>query len=142
MAKISIGKTNAPRSMKDQILDAGVDFTRLEDGTPVLVVKFPGVDSLAFTRDSLGMVVDTLDRSMPEGSDPGSVFARSATQENDGSLSDKFSDAKRSRSINFTSQDRTDVASLLDEWGSKWGDFEAALSEAEAEANADQSSGE
>jgi hypothetical protein len=135
MAKIQIGKSSAPRSIKDQILEAGVEMSRNEDGAVVLSVKFPGVDSLEFTRDSLGTVVETLDRAPINGDDPGAVFARSATEGPDGGMTGKFSDAKRSRSVSFTREDRADVAILLESFMDKWSDYEAQLSEAESRAN-------
>lgn len=136
MAKIQIGKTTGPRSIKDQIVDAGVEFTRDDDGNSVLVVKFPGVDSMEFSRESLARVVETLDAWMP-GDDPGSVFARTATEDPDGSLTAKFSDAKRSRSVTFSREDRADVAILLESWADQWIEFEARLNAVESDEESD-----
>lgn len=132
-AKIQIGKSNGPLSLKAQIEAAGVGMSRDASGNAVISIKFPGVDALDFSRESLRRTVETIDRPRIEGDDPGAVFARSATENPDGSLTSKFSDAPRSRSVTFTDTDRDEVTELFESFLAKWDDFEKMLTEAEAE---------
>ena len=138
MAKIQIGKVNQTnRSMKQAVLDAGIEMSRDDSGKVVLTLKFPGVDAIAFSQESLGLVVNTLDRRTEEGDDPGATFARTATEDPEGNMVAKFSDAARSRTLSFTRKDREDVAQMLENFIGSWEGYEAQLAEAEAEAAAE-----
>ena len=137
MAKITIGKAPTPDTLAEQVEEAGFGFGRNDNGETTLTVKFPGVDSMEITRSDLGRIVDTLDRPTPTGDSPGAVFSRTATEEPDGSMSAKFSDAKRSRSVSFSPADRVEVAKLLEGHLANWSEYESRLAQAEAEANDD-----
>lgn len=132
--RIRIGKVEKPASLAKEIESAGFGFGRNADGELVLTVKFPGVDAMDLTREDLGMIVDRLDRPSPNGHGPGAVFARSATEDPDGGMTAKFSDEKRARSVNFTAEDRADVAMLLEAHLDAWEDYTRQLNEVESQA--------
>lgn len=127
------------RSIVEQINDAGLSFARDEHGNSRLFVKFPGLDVIGFSREDLTDIINRLEAPKIEGSNPGAVFARSATEDEEGNLISKFSDEKRARTITFKVDDRAEVAVLLDAHLAKWDDYEKDLSKAEEQAKAARS---
>lgn len=130
--RLKIGDEVA-RSIVEQINDAGLSFARDENGNPRLFVKFPGLDVIGFSREDLTDIINRLEAPKIEGSNPGAVFQRSATEDEEGNLISKFSDEKRARTITFKVDDRAEVADLLDAHLAKWDDYEKDLSKAEEE---------
>ncbi len=132
--KIQIGKAKKTEvSKREQIEDAGFGFQRNDQGEMSISIKFPGIDTLNFTRKDLGIVIDRLDAPTIEGSGPGASFARSASEDPNGNLTAKFSEEKRARSVSFSPSDRHEIADLLTGLLKSWDDYAAALIEKEAE---------
>lgn len=133
--KIQIGKAKKTEvSKRELIAEAGFGFQRNDQGEMSIAIKFPGLEAIGFTREDLRIVIDRLDAPTIEGSGPGAVFARSATEDEEGNLISKFSSGKRARSISFSPSDRHEIADLLAGLLNSWDDYAAALIEAEAEA--------
>lgn len=132
--KIRIGKNRGPVSLAKQVEAEGFAFGRRDDGECILSVKFPGVETLEMTQEDIGLIISILDRPAIEGNGPGAVFARTATEDSEGRLTAKFSEATRSRSVSFSREDRSEVADLLRHHLNAWGDYKKRLIQAEWDA--------
>lgn len=111
MAKIAIGKAVAAISLTDKVIDAGHSFKRAEDGEGwAFTVDLPGVKTQELSRDDLSTIVEVLSAEDPQGDSPGAVFARTATVDNEGNLSARFSDSKGSRTVTVPAADRDSLA--------------------------------
>lgn len=88
-----------------------------------LVLKFPGVKEIAFSRQDLSMVIATLRQPTTEGASPGATFARSASESGDGTLTARFSDEPRARSVELSRADREETAEHLESLAGHWLEF-------------------
>lgn len=137
--KIKLGASIETKLTAAQLIsNAGFAFGKNEAGDLALTVKFPGVDTVDVTREGLEAIIERLDRPQINGSTPAAVFCRSAQDTPDGGLTVRLSDAKRSRTVSFDQQDRSDVAILLETHLGNFDKYAAQYAAAEAEAAAAQ----
>ena len=133
MAKIQIGKVTTKLSLVQSIENAGLGFGRNAAGVEVLTVKFPGCDAIELTQDGIESLSEVLTAYTPCGDSPQAVFQRTARTDQKGGLVAQFSDAKRSRSVAFSAEDREDVAAMLGGHLDAWSDYCAQLAAAAEE---------
>ena len=140
---ITIGssvKTVLP--VADAVREAGISFYVRDDGEAVFRLKFPGQTARDFCVEDLELISAVLDRPTVEGSDPGAVFARSASEDSEGNLTARFSDEKRSRSIEIPSSERENVTNLCRGLMVQVPELEQRWSEAQKQADSDENKGE
>jgi len=85
----------------------------MQDGEVVLQVQMPGAAAAQFTREGISQVLSVLDREIPEGDDPGSVFAQTASVDETGALSGQFSREKRARKVTIPAEDLGEMRDLF-----------------------------
>jgi len=129
--KINLNATVKPTRMIDIINSKCISMERANDGTVKVVVPFPGCKAVEMTRDDMYEISLVLQRTVPMGDGIADTFERTASINKDGTLTARFEEKDRARSVEFTMQDREDIIALFEQLSSDWDAHVAAFEAAE-----------